>query len=115
MSIAKFWGEFVTWWKGTTIGNEIDMAASAAKTELESIGESDLATIAETTATGVLTGLASGGTAGAIASGIAAAETAFKAADVQVTSATLGTFVATLHSSIAAQQAAGTVTPGTAA
>jgi hypothetical protein len=111
MSIATLWQEFTTWWEGTTIGQEIDSAAEAAKSELESIGEQDMANIAESTATGILTGLATGGTAAAIAGGITAAETAFKASEVQVSSATLGTFVATLHSSIAAQQAAGAVTP----
>lgn len=111
MSISTLWQEFRIWWSGTTIGNEIDAAGEAAKTELASIGEAQLATVAESTATGILTGLASGGTAGAIASGLAAAETAFKAAGTTVTTATLGTFVATLNSSIATQQAAGAVTP----
>lgn len=111
MSIATLWTEFKAWWSGAVIGQEIDAAASSAKTELESISEADMATIAESTATGIITGLASGGTAAAIASGIAAAEAAFKAAGTQVATTTLSTFVSTLHNSVVTQQAAGAVTP----
>jgi serine/threonine-protein kinase len=52
--------------EGTTIGQEIDAAASAAKTELEAIAGSDLVTIAEQTATGILGGLAAAHEAGIV-------------------------------------------------
>jgi len=110
MSISKLWSEFKTFWQGTVIGKEIDAAAAAAKTELESITAADLETIASATATGILGGLATGGTAGAISAGITAAETAFKAAGAQVSATTISTFASTLHNSIVTQQAAGAVT-----
>ena len=103
---------FVTWWKGTTIGNEIDTAAEDAKAELEAILPGDLEQIAATTATAMLPSLVTGNYAAAIAAGVTTAEAGFKAAEASVASSTVGTFANIVGKQVLAQQ---TATPATSA
>ena len=111
MSIATLWSEFVTWWKGTTIGQEIDAAGAATVKELEAIESTTLENIVVTTSTAILSALTSSSPVATIISdGITAAEAAFKAAGAQVADTTVSTFVSALHNSISTQQTAGAVT-----
>lgn len=96
---------FKTWWKGTTIGQEIDSAGQSGLTELEALAPEVLDTVAQATSAGLLTAIASGGNVAAILSaGATAAETALKTAGVSVASTTVSTLVSTLHNSVMAQQ-----------
>lgn len=112
--IESEFARFVTWWEGTTLGQEIDTAAKAAIAELEKIGEVDLKNIAETTATAALAGLSTGGVAGAISAGVRAAIPAFEAAESVVSNSTLGTFVNTIVSQLNTQASTATTDAGTA-
>jgi hypothetical protein len=106
-SLSSWVSNVVTWWEGTTIGQEIDAAAKAAITELESLTASELESITENTASAMLPVIASGGSVPSIiAVGLTAAEAAFKTSASKVASTTVSTFVATLHNSISAQQPA---------
>lgn len=112
MSIFTWFKNLEAWWEGTTIGQDIDAAAKAAISELESLTASDLATAAERTAAAILPVLASGGSLSAImTAGALAAEKAFTAAGVDVASTTVSTFVSSLHNTVAATMPAPASTP----
>lgn len=116
MSISTLWTEFTTWWKGTSIGTEIDTAGKATLTELEAVAPAVLESVTASTATALLTGITAGSSTSAIiAAGIDAAENGFKAAGASVAATTVSTFTAALHSSVVTQTAVGSVTPVTPA
>ena len=112
MSLKTLWTEFTTWWKGTTLGAEVDSAGKAAATELEALAPTALLAIVTATSAAILPGITgSVATASIISAGITAAEAAAKTEGADLASTTISTLVSTLHSSITAQAAAGAVTP----
>jgi hypothetical protein len=104
MSIKTFFEKVKAWWENTTIGQEVDKAAEAAKSEIDLILPADLKIVVETTVTALLTAItASNSTAAVISAGIGAAEEAFKSVGASVASTTLSTFVSTLHNTVVTQ------------
>ena len=113
MSIETLLTKVETWWKGTTIGSEIDADGKKAKAELESVTVADLEAAAKNIALAVLPALASGGQSTAITAGIAAAETSFAQLKADISATTKNTLVTTIVNQL--QATATSAAPATAA
>lgn len=100
-NFSGVWHDVVVGWEGSSVGNAIDTAASAAWVELQAIAPSDLLSIVENVGTTLLAGVAAGNpTSDIISAGITLAENAFVTAGKAVAATTVSTFVSALHNQV---------------